>query len=58
MDKKELILTTAKELMIAYKENFALLSKDKGDAAGNHLSSLVKQVEKVYNEIPNNEPPR
>ncbi len=55
MDKKELILTTAKELMIAYKINDpdAPKTEKKIESIGRLLSLMAKEVEQVYNKIPN-----
>ncbi len=55
MDKKELILTVAKDIMIAYKilpESEVRTDREKTiNALGNLFSLMVKQVERVYNEI-------
>jgi hypothetical protein len=55
MDKKELILTVAKDLMIAYKltpENKDRIKPENAtDALGRLLSLMVDQVELVYHKI-------
>lgn len=57
MDKKELILTVAKDIMVAYKlmpESKDRIKPEKAvDALGKLMSLMVKQVEGVYNEIEN-----
>ena len=57
MDKKELILTVAKDLMAIYKPPFLTRSPD-GEtpkevviALGGVFSELVKQIEKTYDSI-------
>lgn len=55
MDKRELILTTAKELMIAYKlmpeGKDRIKSENAIKALGELLSKMVGEVEKVYEHI-------
>ena len=58
MEKKELILTVAKDLMIAYD----IKSKDidaekKIEALGKLLCLMVKEVEQAYNAIPHESTP-
>jgi hypothetical protein len=55
MERKELVLSVAKDLMIAYKLNPP--EKDRADrekmikSMGALLSQVVKEVERVYDEI-------
>ena len=52
MEKKELILTVAKDLMIAYKITPEDIKANKKIAGmGELLSLMTKTVEQVYNEI-------
>ncbi|MDY7032378.1 MAG: hypothetical protein SVY10_10800 [Thermodesulfobacteriota bacterium] len=55
MDKRELILTVAKDIMIAYKVMPKSRNQLKPENAiselGDLLSVMAKQVEQIYNEI-------
>lgn len=55
MDKKELILVVAKDLMIAYKllpkEADRIKPENAVKGLGDLLSKMAKEVEKVHDEI-------
>lgn len=57
MDKKELILTVAKDLLVTYK---LMLKNDLPEnqikTIGNYLKLMAKQVEESYNAITESTP--